>query len=151
MLDDATRNGAGTFDGILLIGRQILDAISLAPIVTPWPVVMMVIVVVGWRAAGPRVAIFTAAVLADIAFPGYWEIAMEAVALVGAVVVFCVVMNNPLGIWFGKSKRAYTCAEAVLDLMQTLQAFVYLIPIIEFLAPETLRAFWRRSSSVCRQ
>ncbi len=131
-IDDAARSGAGAFDGIVLLVRQILDAISLALIGTPWPVVMTVIVVVGWRSAGPRVAIFTAAALAYIAFLGYWEIAMETVALVGAAVVLCVVMGIPLGIWFGKSKRAYSFAEPVLDLMQTLPAFVYLIPIIAF-------------------
>jgi glycine betaine/proline transport system permease protein len=131
-IDDAARSGAGTFDGIVLLVRQILDGISLALIGTPWPVVMTVIVVVGLRSAGPRVAIFTAAALAYIALLGYWEIAMETVALVGAAVVLCVVMGIPLGIWFGKSRRAYNFAEPVLDLMQTLPAFVYLIPIIAF-------------------
>ncbi|RED18848.1 ABC transporter permease [Pontivivens insulae] len=132
VIDDAARSGAGTFDGIVLLVRQVLDAISLALIGTPWPVVMTVIVVIGWRSAGPRVAIFTAAALAYIAFLGYWEIAMETVALVGAAVVLCVIMGIPLGIWFGKSQRAYNFAEPVLDLMQTLPAFVYLIPIIAF-------------------
>ena len=131
-IDNAARSGAGAFDGIVLFVRRVLDGISLALIGTPWPVVMAVIVVVGWRAAGPRVAIFTAAALAYIAFLGYWEIAMETVALVGAAVVLCVVMGIPLGIWFGKSERAYRIAEPVLDLMQTLPAFVYLIPIIAF-------------------
>jgi hypothetical protein len=68
----------------------VLDAISLALIGSPWPVVMAVICVVAWRSAGPRVAIFTAAALAYIALLGYWEIAMETVALVGAAVVLCV-------------------------------------------------------------
>ncbi|MFQ6549440.1 ABC transporter permease [Aestuariibius sp. 2305UL40-4] len=132
VIDDAARNGAGAFDGIVLAVRRVLDTISVALIGTPWPVVMTVIIVVGWRAAGPRVAIFTAAALAYIALLGYWEIAMETVALVGAAVVLCVVIGIPLGIWFGKSKRAYGFAEPVLDLMQTLPAFVYLIPIIAF-------------------
>jgi len=132
VIDNAATNGAGAFDGIVLGVRQVLDAISVALIGTPWPVVMAVIVVVGWRSAGPRVAIFTAAALAYIAFLGYWEIAMETVALVGAAVVLCVIMGIPLGIWFGKSERAYRFAEPVLDLMQTLPAFVYLIPIIAF-------------------
>lgn len=131
-IDSAAQGGAGAFDGIVLGVRQVLDAISVALIGTPWPVVMAVIFVVAWRSAGPRVAIFTAAALAYIAFLGYWEIAMETVALVGAAVVLCVVMGIPLGIWFGKSKRAYNFAEPVLDLMQTLPAFVYLIPIIAF-------------------
>ena len=132
VIDDAARGGAGAFDGIVLAVRQILDTISLALIGTPWPVVMAVICVFAWRAAGPRVAIFTAAALAYIALLGYWEIAMETVALVGAAVVLCVVIGIPLGIWFGKSRRAYRFAEPVLDLMQTLPAFVYLIPIIAF-------------------
>ncbi len=132
VIDDAARGGAGAFDGIVLVVRRVLDAISLALIGTPWIVVMAVILVVGWRAAGPRVAVFTAAALAYVALMGYWEIAMETVALVGAAVVLCVVIGIPLGIWFGKSRRAYAVAEPVLDLMQTLPAFVYLIPIIAF-------------------
>ena len=60
--------GAGAFDSITAGVRSILDALSLALIGTPWPVVMIVICVVAWRAAGPRVAIFTAASLAYIAF-----------------------------------------------------------------------------------
>jgi glycine betaine/proline transport system permease protein len=132
VIDDAARSGAGAFDGIVLGVRQVLDAISVALIGTPWPVVMTVIAVVAWRSAGPRVAIFTAAALAYIAFLGYWEIAMETVALVGAAVVLCVVIGIPLGVWFGKAARAYRFAEPVLDLMQTLPAFVYLIPIIAF-------------------
>ena len=131
-IDAAARGGSGAFDSIVLGVRGVLDTISLALMGTPWPVVMIVICVVAWRSAGPRVAIFTAAALAYIALLGYWEIAMETVALVGAAVVICVVIGIPLGIWFGKSQRAYKIAEPVLDLMQTLPAFVYLIPIIAF-------------------
>ncbi len=131
-IDAAALAGAGTFDSIVVGVRSVLDALTLALIGTPWPVVMLVICVVAWRAAGPRVAIFTAAALAYVAFLGYWEISMETVALVGAAVIICVIIGIPLGIWFGKSNRAYGMAEPVLDLMQTLPAFVYLIPIIAF-------------------
>ncbi len=131
-IDAAAVAGQGAFDSITAGVRSILDAMTLALIVTPWPVVMTVICVVAWRSAGPRVAIFTAAALAYVAILGYWEISMETVALVGAAVIICVVIGIPLGIWFGKSKRAYSFAEPVLDLMQTLPAFVYLIPIIAF-------------------
>ncbi|MEL6217906.1 MAG: ABC transporter permease subunit [Pseudomonadota bacterium] len=131
-IDAAAIAGAGAFDSVTAGVRSVLDALTIALIGTPWPVVMIVICVTAWRAAGPRVAIFTGAAMAYIAFLGYWEIAMETVALVGAAVLICVVLGIPLGIWFGKSKRAYTAAEPVLDLMQTLPAFVYLIPIIAF-------------------
>ncbi|MEM9782446.1 MAG: ABC transporter permease subunit [Pseudomonadota bacterium] len=131
-IDAAAIAGAGAFDSITAAVRSVLDALTIALNGTPWPVVMTVICVVAFRAAGPRVAIFTAAALGYIAFLGYWEIAMETVALVGAAVLICIVIGIPLGIWFGKSRRAYNFAEPVLDLMQTLPAFVYLIPIIAF-------------------
>lgn len=131
-IDAAAAGGGDVFDGIVAGVRAVLDALTLALNGSPWPVVMLVICVTAWRAAGPRVAIFTAAALAYTALLGYWEVAMETVALVGASVILCVAMGVPLGIWFGKSSRAYKIAEPVLDLMQTLPAFVYLIPIIAF-------------------
>jgi glycine betaine/proline transport system permease protein len=131
-IDAAALAGGGVFDGVVAGVRTVLDALTVALNGTPWPVVMLIICVTAWRSAGPRVAIFTAASLAYIALLGYWEVAMETVALVGASVILCVVIGIPLGIWFGKSSRAYAAAEPVLDLMQTLPAFVYLIPIIAF-------------------
>ena len=131
-IDAAAIAGGGVFDGIVRTVRTVLDALTLALNGSPWPVVMIVIIVTAWRSAGPRVATFTAAALCYIAFLGYWEIAMETVALVGAAVILCVVIGIPLGVWFGKSLRAFRVAEPILDLMQTLPAFVYLIPIIAF-------------------
>ena len=131
-IDAAAIAGGDVFNGVVAAVRAVLDGLTLALIGSPWPVVMLIICVTAWRSAGPRVAIFTAASLAYIALLGYWAVAMETVALVGASVLLCVVIGIPLGIWFGKSRRAYTAAEPVLDLMQTLPAFVYLIPIIAF-------------------
>ena len=98
----------------------------------PWPVVMTVIVVLAWRLAGPRVAVFTGAALAYLALFGLWETSMVTVALLGAAAFLCVLFGIPLGIWFGKNQRAYNAAQPVLDFMQTMPAFVYLIPIIAF-------------------
>ena len=89
-IDAAATAGSGAFDAITAGVRSVLNAMTIALIGTPWPVVMAVICVTAWRAAGPRVAIFTAAALAYIALLGYWEIAMETVALVGAAVIICV-------------------------------------------------------------
>ena len=131
-IDAAAIAGAGTFDSVVAAVRAVLNALTIMLIGTPWPVVMLVICVVAWRAGGPRVAVFTAASIGYIAYFGYWDLAMETVALVGAAVFICVVIGIPLGIWFGKSERAYRAAEPLLDLMQTLPAFVYLIPIVAF-------------------
>ncbi|MEO1025952.1 MAG: ABC transporter permease subunit [Pseudomonadota bacterium] len=125
-------NFSGIFDGVTAAVRWVLDSLEILLIQTPWPVVMLVIVVMAYRLAGPRVAILTVAALAYLAFMGLWEISMITVALIGAGAFLCVFFGIPLGIWFGKSRRAYTLAEPVLDFMQTMPAFVYLIPIIAF-------------------
>ncbi|MEM7426961.1 MAG: proline/glycine betaine ABC transporter permease [Pseudomonadota bacterium] len=130
--DWAANNFGDVFDGVTATIRAILDGLEIILIQTPWPVVMIVIVVMAFRLAGPRVAIFTAASLAYLAFMGLWELSMITVALIGAGAALCVIFGIPLGIWFGKSKRAYAFAEPVLDFMQTMPAFVYLIPIIAF-------------------
>lgn len=122
----------GVFDGLTAGIRAVLDGLEIVLIETPWPVVMFITVVLAFRLAGPRVAIFTAAALAYLAFMGLWELSMTTVALIGAGAFLCVVIGIPLGIWFGKSRRAYAVAEPVLDFMQTMPAFVYLIPIIAF-------------------
>lgn len=130
--DWLANNFGDVFDGVTASIRWVLDGLEVLLIQTPWPVVMFVTIVMALRLAGPRVAIFTAASLAYLAFMGLWELAMITVALIGAGAFLCVLIGIPLGIWFGKSKRAYTFAEPVLDFMQTMPAFVYLIPIIAF-------------------
>lgn len=130
--DWLANNFGDVFDGVTASIRWVLDGLEILLIQTPWPVVMFVTVVMALRLAGPRVAIFTAASLAYLAFMGLWELSMITVALIGAGAFLCVLFGIPLGIWFGKSKRAYAFAEPVLDFMQTMPAFVYLIPIIAF-------------------
>ena len=120
------------FDGVVAGIRAVLDGLETIFVGTPWPVVMTVILVTAWRLAGPRVAIFSGAALAYLGLCGLWETSMITVALLGAAAFLCLVMGIPLGIWFGKSERAFNFARPVLDFMQTMPAFVYLIPIIAF-------------------
>ena len=124
--------GAGVFDSVVAAITTVLNGLETVFVETPWPVVMTVIVVVAWRLAGPRVAVFTAAALAYLALFGLWETSMVTVSLLGAAAFLCILLGIPLGIWFGKNQKAYNAALPVLDFMQTMPAFVYLIPIIAF-------------------
>jgi len=71
--DWLTIHGSGVFDGIVRAIRTVLDGLETIFVDTPWPVVMTVIIVMAWRLAGPRVAVFTAASLAYLAFLGMWR------------------------------------------------------------------------------
>jgi len=124
--------GQGVFDGITGAVQTFLDLLELILVDTPWPVVVTFVIIVAWRVAGARVAIFVSAALAYLGLLGFWETSMITFALVGTAALICLVVGIPLGVWFSKSARAYAIARPVLDLMQTLPPFVYLIPIIAF-------------------
>jgi len=131
-LDYAIINYAAFFDRITTALRWTLNGLETLFVETPWPVVIIVIAAMAWRVAGPRVAIFTVASIAYIAVLGYWERAMSTVALLGTAAVISIAIGIPLGIWFSRSDRAYQFGRPVLDFMQTMPAFVYLIPVIAF-------------------
>ena len=124
--------GRGVFDGVRNAIRILVEGFEVVLVGTPWPVVMLVICTLAWQLAGGRVAIFTAAALAYLGFFGFWELSMLTVALLGAASILCITFGIPLGIWFARSKTAFAAAQPVLDFMQTMPAFVYLIPVIAF-------------------
>tara|TARA_B100000768_G_scaffold34660_1_gene33250 strand:- start:3357 stop:4901 length:1545 start_codon:yes stop_codon:yes gene_type:complete len=137
---DAVDNGIGYltvfygyfFDGITLFLRTMLNAISAVFVGTPWMITMGVLVLGAYKAAGPRVATFVSASLGYLAIFGFWQAAMDTLSLVMASSIICVVMGLPLGIWVGKSRRGRTFMTPVLDVMQTIPSFVYLLPAIAF-------------------
>lgn len=63
---------------------------------------------------------------------GYWEETTESLALVLSACVVCMGLGVPMGIWLAHRPKAYLALSPVLDLMQTLPTFVYLIPAIIF-------------------
>lgn len=128
----AYTSGQGFFDGLRNGIRILVEGFEGVLVGTPWPVIMLVICTLARQLAGPRIAIFTAAALAYLAFFGFWELSMQTVALLGAASILCIVFGIPLGIWFARSKTAFAVAQPVLDFMQTMPAFVYLIPVIAF-------------------
>ena len=130
--DTIADKGAGFFNGLTAGIRFLLDGLELILAGTPWPTTFLVIVAVSWRIAGARVAIFTAAALSYLGVLGFWEKSMVTVALLGAAAILCILIGVPVGVWCGKKDRAYFAIRPVLDFMQTMPAFVYLIPVIAF-------------------
>jgi glycine betaine/proline transport system permease protein len=124
--------GRGVFEGIRDAIRTLVEGMEAVLTGTPWPVIMLVICTLAWQLAGARVAIFTAAAMAYLALFGFWALSMQTVALLGAASVLCIAIGIPLGIWFARSRTAFAVAQPVLDFMQTMPAFVYLIPVIAF-------------------
>jgi glycine betaine/proline transport system permease protein len=110
----------------------ILNAIEAAFVLTPWPVTGIFILLVAWQAGGAAALVFSAFTLAYLGLFGFWEKSMSTLALVATSVIVCVAMGTPLGILAAKSHRFRTFLEPILDVMQTLPTFVYLIPAVAF-------------------
>jgi glycine betaine/proline transport system permease protein len=120
------------FDSITYAINAVLSLMEMTLVGTPWPIVMIVILSLAWQISGPRVAIFSAAALAYLAILGFWEMSMATIALLGTAAFLAIVLGIPLGIWCGRNARLYSIIRPILDFMQTMPAFVYLIPVIAF-------------------
>lgn len=98
----------------------------------PWPAMITAIGLLAWRLAGWRVSMFSVAALLAIGFVGLWSSAMETLALVTTSVVLAVAIGVPLGVLSARSALADALMRPVLDGMQTMPSFVYLVPAIMF-------------------
>lgn len=85
-----------------------------------------------WKLAGPRLAIGAVAGLALIWNLGLWNPMIETLTLVVFATMVAVIIALPVGIAAALSNRLYRVIMPVLDFMQTMPAFVYLIPAIPF-------------------
>ena len=114
-------------DGIL----QVLLLIEKFLLWLPWFVVIILVGVAAWRAirhwaAGPIMAGF----LLLIGSFGYWDLAMMTLAIIIAAVIISFVVGIPTGILMARNDHVERILRPVLDAMQTMSSFVYLIPAL---------------------
>lgn len=101
-------------------------------------VTIVIIALLAWWLSNWRIAVFTLVGLLLIENLGYWEPSMETTALVLAATVISVIVGVPIGILCGKSDGARNIVTPVLDFMQTMPSFVYLIPAVIFFSLGTV-------------
>lgn len=130
--DYATVAGAGFFNNITDAVRVLLDSLETVFVGTPWPVIMLFVALLAWQCAGPRVAVFAVAGLMYLGLLGFWDKAMATVSLLGAAACVSISLGIPLGVLCARKPKLYTLIRPLLDFMQTMPSFVYLIPIIAF-------------------
>jgi glycine betaine/proline transport system permease protein len=109
---------------------NVLIPIKRFMVAQTWVLVTAALAFAGWRLGGARLAALVALLALFIAFNGQWEKAMVSVYLVGVSVIIACAIGIPLGILGGLSDRFWRVLEAVIDTLQTLPSFVYLIPVV---------------------
>ncbi|WP_299507128.1 proline/glycine betaine ABC transporter permease [uncultured Roseobacter sp.] len=125
-------NGEALFDFITYGIRVILDALELIFVSTPWIVVASLIILLTWLTAGIRMAIWSAAFLSYMGLLGFWEKAMTTLALLGTAACLSILIGIPLGMFCARRPRFYSFIQPIMDFMQTMPAFVFMIPVIAF-------------------
>ncbi len=133
LFDWLQTNGAWFFDGLSTAMRALIDAV-LWLFQTPHPLVVVAVIVALAYILQRRwtLCLLVAAGFLFILNQGYWEATTESLTLVLAACLVCMGVGVPVGIAVAHRPRLFKVVRPVLDLMQTLPTFVYLIPAIVF-------------------
>lgn len=123
-----------TFRGFFGVIREIIgscyDALDYVLSTPPFWIIILVIAAIAWFAKGWKLALGTVIGLVVIQSVNQWDNAMDTLALVLLASVIALIIAIPLGILAARSDRASQIIRPVLDFLQTMPAFVYLIPAI---------------------
>lgn len=91
---------------------------------------LLVLLGIAWQVAGRNIAIFSVIAMSLVGAIGAWQEAMTTLALVLTAVTFCAATGIPVGILAASNQRFEKILRPILDAMQTLPAFVYLVPVV---------------------
>lgn len=115
--------------------RWFLNAFEDLMLATPWP--LLILIFAGLAYLGSRsikLALGTIASLVLIGYLGMWEDLVATLAMVSVATLVCILVGIPVGIGMSRSDRAEAIITPILDIMQTIPSFVYLIPVIMLLS-----------------
>lgn len=101
---------------------------------TPWPIITGIILLIAWVATrNLRIVASCLVTLLAIGYFGMWEDTMRTVSMIFVCTLISIVIGLPIGIMMARSDRLQKIVNPVLDVMQTMPSFVYLIPVVMIL------------------
>jgi glycine betaine/proline transport system permease protein len=103
---------------------------SLLTVWLPWPVVIAGFALLAYLTSGWKLTLFTVVSLFFLGLMGLWEMSMDTLSQVLVAVFISVIIGIPLGIMAARSDRFESLLRPVLDFLQTIPTFVYLVPVI---------------------
>ena len=131
MIEYVKTHGRGFFNGVSTLVAAGVDGLTALLRAIPSPLLVLGAAALAWllRRSWPLAA-FVVVALLFIMNQGYWEATLETLSLVISAALVSVAIGVPLGIAAAHRPRLYAALRPVLDLMQTLPTFVYLIPTL---------------------
>ena len=96
----------------------------------PFPIVILIFMAFAFKTNGIKLAILSALSLIFIDLVDLWQETMTTLAMIFTAVIFCMLIGIPLGIFASRSNLFEAILRPILDIMQTIPSFVYLIPVV---------------------
>lgn len=127
-----TENFASFFDALNIGIGGFIEGLQTLLSSIPFWIIIIVIAALAWKKAGKGVSVFSVLGLLLIWGMGFWDATMETLALVLSATFIALLLGVPLGVWTAYSDRCNKILRPILDFMQTMPAFVYLIPAVLF-------------------
>ena len=127
-----TDNWEPFFDGISWFVNLIVSSLENLFQLPPPLLMIAILGALGWFVAGRGVGIFTLIGLFLVDTMNLWPETMQTLALVISSAFIALLIGIPLGIWAAKNNTVNKVLRPILDFMQTMPAFVYLIPAVLF-------------------
>lgn len=131
-VDWLTNNLSPFFNAIKAILEAIINGFEFIYIGIPFLIMLVIVGALAYFAAGKKTAIFSVIGSLVIYSIDLWELTMKTFALVTTATVIALLIGIPLGICMSRSNRLNKIMRPILDFMQTMPAFVYLIPAVYF-------------------
>lgn len=129
-----TRAWGGTFETMFEPLRQFLIHSERLMLATPWPVMLAVVGAIAWFASRSwKIVIGSILTLLVIGYFDMWEDTMRTVSMIFVCTVVAIALGIPIGILMARSNRMQSVMNPILDVMQTMPSFVYLIPVVMLL------------------
>ena len=131
---DFTRDVGSTMEKIFDPLLYFLAQFEQLLLATPWPLFLAVAGVLAWMGSKSyKVTIGVMLAFFAIGYFGMWTPMISTVTMITAATLLCLTLGIPLGIWMSRSDRIQSLITPVLDIMQTIPSFVYLIPVVMLL------------------
>lgn len=131
-IDWLTENATWLFDAFSAVMEFLVEGFSEALTSVPALLMLVIFVLIAWFFRSWRLAIGSLVGFALVIGMRQWETMLETMSLVLVSTLTAVVIAIPLGIWAAKSHTVSAIVRPIMDFMQTMPAFVYLIPAVTF-------------------
>lgn len=129
-----TRAYGDTIEGFFSPLQHFLIAAERFTTQTPWPVITLIILAIAWGASRSwKIVLGCLVTLLAIGYFDMWDDTMRTISMIFVCTILSIVIGIPIGILMSRSDRLQRLVNPVLDVMQTMPSFVYLIPVVMLL------------------